>query len=183
MFKKLVLISMVLVFSSICLGEDYISPFSEERIKGHVYSEKNEGTMYMGVLTGRNAPINAVTPSTELGLTLGYQPEGSFGLGLEVSTSRLADFYNRQRTSVIAQTAYKLGGDIIFLKSSYIGIGIGTAFVNTNVSWEASPLLGFDVPLSNKVRDVISFGFNVRYVALTDSVNSYVSNAVLKYWY
>jgi hypothetical protein len=48
-----------------------------------------------------------------------------------------------------------------------------------------APVIGFDIPLSRsrQTHDIFSFGFNVKYIGISNSPDSYVSNAVVKYWY
>jgi len=154
----------------------------EERVSPSSYAEKNEYVPYMGLTGGVNNPSD-YSSTAELGVVGGIQPEMGVGVGGEINTTSLDDTDRTQRTIALAQAAYKFGGDVPVARNSYFAIGAGPAFVKTQVKWAIAPAVGFDIPITTKTRDTVSLGVNAKYVGVTNSVDSYVGSAAVKYWY
>jgi hypothetical protein len=181
--KKITVASVVLgifLFNNACYSQSEM----EEKLPNRSVVDEGENRIYMGVSGGVNSPAGSnIATSTEVGVSVGHQPEMKPGIGVEVTNSQLQDSDKYQRTSVMAQSAYKIGGDIPLGRTSYMGLGAGPIFVKNKVRWAIAPALGFDIPLNNRTHDVVSLGLNAKYVGVTKSVDSYVGSATVKYWY
>lgn len=144
--------------------------------------DKDEYKLHMGLTAGLNDP-KGVDSSPEFGINVGFQPIVPFGLSLDASTSKLDDGSDEQRTTVLANGTYNFGGDIPVLKSSYLGVGGGPVIVDEKFEWAVAPVLGFDIPLTNKTHDYLSVGLNAKYLFVSDTPDSFITAAAVKYWY
>ena len=143
---------------------------------------KDEYKIHMGLTAGVSSPNGAAGSSAEYGINVGFQPYVPFGVGAEVITAEL-DETNIQRTSVLARGTYNFGGDIVVLKSSYIGVTTGPMFVDGDTEWSVGPLVGFDIPLQDQTANFLSLGLQAKYLYTTDTQDSFSAGLALKYWY
>lgn len=182
MLKKL--FALALVTSSITgyaqtLGNKMEGTFPEVRaVEG-----RDEYRLHMGLSGGVNSPEDDGNDSAEYGINVGFQPWVPFGVGAEVTTTELDDGTNDQRTSVLARGTYNFGGDIPVLKNMWLGAAGGPVIIDNRFEWAVAPTAGFDIPLSDKLHDVISLGLNAKYMFVTDSPDGLVAAAAVKYWY
>jgi hypothetical protein len=185
--KKIAVLSLVAFgsfpFASVCYSQNDMQGRMEDKIQPPSISEKSPSIAFMGITGGANNSIGDSKTGAEIGVVAGSQQESGLGFGGEVNTTRMNDFDRTQRTSVLAQMAYKFGGDVAVAKDSYLAVGIGPAIVKNQIKWAVAPAVGFDIPLKNKVHDTVSLGLNAKYVGVTNSPDSYVGSAVVKYWY
>lgn len=180
---KKFLFAMVIISGSVTTWAEDM----DNRVTGD-YPEMGE-SMYKeqkwraGILTGFNSPKGDIGTTTELGITTAFQPAGLLGFGVDAGTSRLDDENSYQRTIVMVNALYNMGGDIPVLRTSYLGGGGGPIILGNKVNWGYAPVAGFDVPLSNKNHDFISLGLTARYLINPDTPNSLTAAAAVKYWF
>lgn len=168
-----------------------------------VFAQSMEGTMpkaisdsaaddryNLGLSAGVNAPEGPHDQTGEAGATFGYDPMSEVGLGADVSTSRFndGDDQNFKRISALGRATYNLGGEIPVIRDSYIGGATGPIFLSrqnneNQVEWAAAPLVGFDIPLADKLHDVVSLGVNFKYLFTTNTPDSAITTGVVKYWF
>lgn len=148
-------------------------------------AESNEQKWSAGVASGISSPKGDATSSTEFGVIIGFQPIVPVSAGIEANTTRLNTDNDVRQTNVLIRSAYNFGGDIPVLRSSFVGMGLGPVFVSNRVRWAGAPLIGFDIPLSNKTRDYLSLGLEAKYLFMTntDVPNLFASALALKYWF
>lgn len=142
----------------------------------------DEYRLHMGLTGGINNP-EELDSSAEYGINVGFQPIVPFSVGAELTTTELDNNDQDQRTTLLARGAYNMGGDIPVLKYSWIGAGIGPSLIDNQLELAIAPQVGFDIPLTNKVHDVISLGLNAKYMFVSDNPDSLVAAAAVKYWY
>lgn len=168
---------------STCYSQSEMQGRMEETLPARSSTETGERISYMGLSGGASNPIGDLNTSAEMAVGIGAQPEMGVGFGGELSTTRLDDPEENQRTALLGQVAYKLGGDVPVARHSYFSVGAGPAVVKTQIKWAIAPAVGFDIPLTNKVHDTISLGLNAKYMGVTSSPDAYVGSAAVKYWY
>lgn len=184
--KKIMLALAVLASSNVIYAEHTMETQMQK-----AKSEASADDRYnLGLAAGVNAPDGNRDATAEAGATFGYNPRPEVGLGADFSTSRFndgddADF---ERISAMARGAYNLGGDLPVLRDSYIGAAAGPIFLSrqnnpNQVEWALAPLVGFDIPLNQKLHDVISLGVNVKYLVTTNTPDSTITTGVVKYWF
>lgn len=187
-FKKYFVTGSVLSFGvcsliSTCYSQSEMGGRMEEKLPTREYVEPSEKISFMGLSGGASIPVDNFGTTPEMGVSIGAHPDKGVGFGAELNTTRLDDIDKNQRTILLGQAAYKIGEDIPVAQNSYIAIGAGPAIVKTQVKWAVSPSVGFDIPLTNKVHDVVSLGLNAKYTGVTSSPDAYVGSAIVKYWY
>lgn len=169
--------------ASTCFAEGEMQGKMEEKLPARVSTETGERITYMGLSGGASNPIGDLKTTPEMAVATGAQSEMGVGFGGELSTTRLDDPERNQRTALLGQVSYKIGGDVPVARHSYFSVGAGPALVKTQVKWAVSPAVGFDIPLTNKVHDIVSLGLNAKYMGVTSSPDAYVGSAAVKYWY
>lgn len=154
------------------------------------YSQMNTGSLgeqrwSAGVFSGINSPKGEQKSSAEYGVIIGFEPMAAVGAGVEASTTRLNNNNDLRQTNVLLRGSYTIGGDIPVLRSSFIGAGVGPVFVSNRVRWAGAPIVGFDIPLSSKMHEVVSLGLEAKYLFVTNSdvANIFSSTLALKYWF
>lgn len=156
----------------------------EERVSEESTTEKVLSKMYLGVGGGVNSPVGDMETSAEVRVNVGYYPIENLGLGLEMNTTELEDAGNNTRTNLLLNGAYRVGGDIPVIRTSYIAVGAGPVFDSSKSDeWAVAPTIGFDIPLSSRAHNVVSLGLNARYVGISNTDDSYVGSAEVKYWF
>lgn len=174
-----------LIISIPAFTQDYMEDGRlEERITEESTAEKVLSKMYLGVGGGVNSPVGDMDTSAEVRVNVGYYPIVSLGVGLEMNTTELEDAGNNTRTNLLLNGAYRVGGDIPVIRTSYISVGAGPVFDSSKSDeWAVAPTIGFDIPLSSRVHNVVSLGLNARYVGISNTDDSYVGSAEVKYWF
>lgn len=143
----------------------------------------------MGLTAGVNSPESTNDDTGVAGAIVGFQPIVPLGLGLEVNTSRFnnGDDQNYKSIATLARATYNFGGDIPVIRHSFLGAAGGPLFLsNSNtdqVEWGIAPLAGFDIPLAERKRDVISLGLDAKYLITTDTPDAVVAQGAVKYWF
>lgn len=152
-------------------------------------SPADEMAYSMGLTAGVNAPESTNDDTGVAGAIIGFQPVAPLGLGLEVNTSRFnnGDDQNYKSIATLARATYNFGGDIPVIRDSFLGAAGGPLFLsNSNTDqteWGIAPLAGFDIPLAERKRDVISLGLDAKYLITTDTPDAIVAQGAVKYWF
>lgn len=142
---------------------------------------------HIGLLGGMTSPEGSYDSTGSVGLDAGFQPYVPFGVGAEATYYRAngdgatADL---ERTQVLAKASYNFGGDVAVIKHSYVGLGAGVVFEDSETELVSAPMVGFDIPLKQAANDYITLGANARY-AITEgsSADAFTVNGAVKYWY
>jgi hypothetical protein len=187
-FKKIFKNNSMIVLCSLLSVSTCYAQYSsegkmEEKLPSKEAVEPGESTAYMGISGGINSPVGDVAQSPEASVAVGFFPVTNLDVGAEVSSARLDDSLKRQRTTLVAKTAYKIGGDTPVVSGTYLGVGAGPTMISDKLEWAVAPVVGIDLPLSEKKHNIVSLGLNAKYVGMTNSPDSYVGSAALKYWY
>ncbi|AZZ35713.1 hypothetical protein CIK05_02495 [Bdellovibrio sp. qaytius] len=148
---------------------------------------------HVGLLAGSVMPENRDADNvTNIGLDIGYAPmKGNFTLGLEYGFSRVdktigSDSKEDVHTALL-KAGYAFGGDTAFIKDSWVALGAGAVINKDDTFAVASPMVGFDIPVTNQDKEYVTLGASARYnfienVGTTDNDTTTVNGAV-KYWY
>jgi hypothetical protein len=180
---KSFLIITLLAGVNTCFAQYENQGTMEEKMPSSGTGERSEKIIYMGLVGGGENPNGPLRTETQVGIVAGAQYLSGVSYGAEVNTTKLDDVSRSQRTIATVQSGYKMGGDIPLLKDVYVAVGAGPAFVPDHVRWAIAPVVGFDIPLSKKMHEFVSIGLNAKYVGVTNSPDSYVGSAAVKYWY
>ncbi len=148
-------------------------------------TESSQWKPHIGILAGAAIPEGSGNSSAELGLDIGYQPYVPFGLGAEYVHSRFDDgVTTADRNTLWVKATYNFGGEIEILRYSYMGVGVGAVFADSDTAIAGAPILGFDIPLQLSQDEKISLGANAKYAIVGDNQTDATSiNGVVKYWY
>ena len=88
------------------------------------------------------------------------------------------------QTSVMLRGTYNFGGTNFFLRNTYAGVVAGSVFKSSHSDIAAGPVLGFDLPFSEKAHDYITLGANAKYLAINgNDPDNLTINGAVKYWY
>lgn len=145
----------------------------------------------MGLMVGTFVPDDGNVATPNVGIDFMFQPRIPFGFGFEVTHARPESTVTGQRlehTTVLAKAQYNFGGTIPVLRSSYVGVGAGAQFQQSDSQFAAAPIVGFDIPLKDGTEiSHMSLGANAKYLYVegnedTDS-NAASINGVVKFWY
>lgn len=148
-------------------------------------TESSQWKPHIGILAGAAIPEGSGSATPEIGLDIGYQPYVPFGLGAEYVHTRFDDGVARSdRNSLWVRGTYNFGGEIEVLRYSYIGIGVGAVFSDSETAIAGAPIVGFDIPVALREDETITLGLNAKYAIVGDNQTDATSiNGVVKYWY
>ncbi|MES2803575.1 MAG: hypothetical protein V4654_13860 [Bdellovibrionota bacterium] len=143
----------------------------------------------MGLMIGTFVPDDGNVATPNVGIDFMFQPRIPFGFGFEATHARPESTVTGERlehTTVLAKAQYNFGGTIPVIRSSYVGIGAGAQFQESDTQFAAAPIVGFDIPLRDEISHM-SLGANAKYLYVegnedTDS-NATSINGVVKFWY
>ncbi|MGE0527935.1 MAG: hypothetical protein AB7G93_04195 [Bdellovibrionales bacterium] len=96
-----------------------------------------------------------------------------------------------ERTSLMAQMAYRLGGTIPVVRDSFIGLGAGAVWDDVNgdldTEFGLEPSVGFDIPIQRTEARYFTLGAMANYLILPadneDNPESVALNGTVKYWF
>jgi hypothetical protein len=140
---------------------------------------------FAGLLTGAYTSKDANDSSTEFGVVGGYQLL-PVALGVEFSGSKYrdSDGSSKDKTNLLLEGTYHLGGDDIIQRYSYLGVGLGLIVRSSATDFTWAPIAGFDVPLSDTKEKHFSLGADVKYLFTNSTPTEGVAvNGALKYWF
>lgn len=153
-------------------------------------SNDSEFKPHVGFSAGLGTPEGDLNSGGNYALEIGYQPMIPLSLSVEYS---LANYDNSGptklvRQSLLAKGAYNFGGSTPLIRYSYVGLGIGPMYEDTNIDdgWALGvlPNLGFDYPIDDLTDTPLSLGINTSYlVTSSDSPDVFAVSGVVKYWY
>lgn len=151
-------------------------------------ANSDERMPHIGLMVGTARPEGSFDASPEFGIDIGYQPYIPFGLGLEAAYSEPEEDLTGdklKRTSVLAKAVYNLGGDIMLIRDSYVGFGVGAVFQDDDTTLASAPLVGFDIPIRDRNDQAsISLGANAKFLTVEgDEPDALSINGIVKYWY
>ena len=147
---------------------------------------------HVGAQLGFSEPEGSYQTGSEIGVDVGYQPAIPYGVGFEFIHARAQSQGNDvalDRTVALAKGTYNFGGDIDIIKDSYVGVGVGAAFVSGATALTFGPLVGFDIPLNkrgvdNDMNGVVTLGALAKYLILEGSnPDTFALNGMMKYWF
>jgi hypothetical protein len=145
---------------------------------------------HMGLAVGVGSPEGSLNSAGNYAVEVGYQPyvPVSFAGVLSIADYTGAGDIKLVRSSLLAKAAYNFGGQIPFIRYSYVSMGLGPMWEDTATKDQLAlgflPNLGFDYPLKNIMESPLTLGLNVSYL-LTTSTNAdvFAMNGVVKYWF
>ena len=151
-------------------------------------SYSRERMPHIGLMVGSTQPEGRYDASPEFGIDIGYQPYLPFGVGLEATFSELDSELTdakQERGMVLAKLTYNLGGDIVVIKDSYFGLGVGAVIEDNDTTLASAPVIGFDIPIRDRDDQAsISLGANAKFLTVEgDEPDALSVNGVVKYWY
>lgn len=151
--------------------------------------ELKTNRLHLGLLAGIADAEGRYDAAGVLGITVGFQPNVPFGVGLQFMTFRNKaednNVDNYDHNDLVVSGSYHFSGDTLVIRDSYVGLGLGAVF-NTNEKIQGSlvPMLGFDIPLKKQANDFVSLGANAQYAVVGGEDPDVLSvNGVVKYWY
>lgn len=149
-------------------------------------SMQSEYKPHLGISYGAVMPEGSFENTDIFGIDIGFQPFIPFGLGLEYTFTNIeaeggGDF---DRNDLLAKMTYNFGGDMTLLKYSYVGLGLGASFIDSDTLFVGAPLIGFDIPLSERMKH-LSLGAAAKYSFYegTSQPDAFSLTAALKYWF
>jgi len=148
---------------------------------------KKELRPHIGLTVGTSSPEGSYDTAPMYGINVGYQPIIPFGLGLSVTRTEnraqgAAD--DLERTAVLLQGTYSLGGTQPLIKHSWVGVAAGPIFRRDGTDTGLVPaMLGFDIPLQEEADRTLSLGADAQYLMVSGAPDSLNINGVIKYWY
>ncbi len=145
----------------------------------------------IGLMIGTFVPDDGSEATPNLGIDFMFQPRIPFAFGVEATRAEPESTVTGKKmehTSLLAKAQYNFGGTIPVIRSSYLGLGAGVQFQESDTRFAAAPIMGFDILLLNEGEvSHVSLGANAKYLYVegnedVDS-NAVSLNGVLKYWY
>ena len=150
-------------------------------------TSKEELKPHFGLLAGSVHPEGSYDPGMGYGFEIGYQPYIPFGAGLELTRSRnigRKNLENIDQTAVLLRGTYNFGGSNFFISHTFAGLVAGSVFKSSHSDIAAGPVIGFDLPVQQKVHNYITVGANAKYLAINGNDPDNVTiNGAVKYWY
>lgn len=141
---------------------------------------------HLGLLIGNVTPEGDYKNAINYGLDFGFQPYVPFSVGIEANHSKIENDANEshERTLALVKGAYNFGGDIPVIRDSFVGVGVGPMIVDGTTLLASAPMVGFDIPLSDKRVDLFTLGAAAKYVIVEGSEPDNLQiNGAIKYWF
>lgn len=143
---------------------------------------------YIGILAGMTSPEGDGDDQGEVGIDLGYSPtKENFMLGLEYSHAQFDDVAINDeidRDTVLLKAGYKFNSDNMFVRNSWVALGLGALFTDDDTVGVAAPMVGFDIPVTSTETEYLTLGLNARYNFIeADAVDTGTVAGAVKYWY
>lgn len=185
-------ISSLLVILATCFG---FSAIAADDDSGYSSMKKpnmftSEYKPHVGLLAGAVMPEDSdADDETNIGLDIGYAPmKENFTLGLEYGFSQIGSGSAEEDIhTALLKAGYSFGGDTTLIKHSWVALGAGAIIGEDDTLAVASPMVGFDIPVSSQDTEYITLGANARYnfvEEVGDTENdSLTVNGAVKYWY
>jgi len=149
---------------------------------------QSEMRPHVGLIAG--STIRDSSAHGTLGIDAGMQPYIPFGLGVEFLRSQVqspVDDQFEDAYSLMGRGTYNFGGEIPFIRHSYIGLMAGAINTAGETLAASAPVIGFDIPLkesSDISGNYLSLGANARYTIIEGSGrDNGLLAAQMKYWF
>lgn len=183
--KTLLVIALSLfAFTAQAADDDYTSSSMK---RPNMFTSEYKPSV--GILAGMVSPEGDGDDEAAIGIDLSYAPtRQNFTLGGEYSFSRVGSGDAEEDVNtVLLKAGYSFGGDNMFMKYSWVALGAGAVFTDDDTLAVASPMVGFDVPVTSQDTEYISLGANARYNFIenlgTSENDTFTLNGAVKYWY
>jgi hypothetical protein len=142
----------------------------------------------IGLLAGVTSPEGSSDEEAAIGLDYSLAPtKSNLTLGGEYLFSQIGSSSNEDdQHTLLLKAGYSFGGDTMIIKQSWVALGVGAVLTDNDTLAVASPMVGFDIPVTSQERDYLSLGANARYnfienVANTD--DTFTLAGAVKFWY
>lgn len=144
----------------------------------------------IGISTGVADTQNGRRNATSWGIEYAFQPYIPYSAAVQLNgyvSDHTGNSPTLTRTELLYKTAYNFGGDIPFIKFTYLGGLLGPVFDNiegtTDVNLGIAPVAGFDIPLRDWAPH-LSLGANASYLFLIGpKPDVFALNGTVKYWF
>lgn len=183
MNKKIITLAGVTAF--LMATSAFAEPARSVLTKPRAVEETSEWKPHFGVQLGSTHPEGNGVAAAEAAIEVGYQPFIPFGLGAELSFASVDDGVDtKDRTTLWVKGTYNFGGDIDFIRYSFVGMGLGAVAKTDRTSAAIAPIVGFDIPLRGDQFAGFSLGGSAKYAVVSDGeADTLSANVVAKYWY
>lgn len=183
--KTLVVIASCALFSFAAQAADEDSGLLSMK-KPNMFT--SEYKPYVGILAGMTSPEGDGDDEGEVGIDIGYSPDkANFMLGAEFSHARFDDVAINDeidRDTLLLKAGYKFNSDNMFVRNSWVALGIGALFTDDDTLAVAAPAVGFDIPVTSTDTEYLTLGLNARYNFIeADAVDTGTVAGAVKYWY
>lgn len=185
--KLLVIVATCTCFSLSAVAAEDDSGFLSMK-KPNMFT--SEYKPHFGLLAGVVTPEGDGDDESNIGLDLGYAPgKENFTLGLEYGFTQFGSGDAAEDVhTVLVKPGYSFGGDTAFIKHSWVALGLGALLTEDDSLMVASPMIGFDIPVTDLDKEYITLGANARFNFVeeqddVDENDSMTVNGAVKYWY
>ncbi len=153
--------------------------------------EDSQFKPHVGLGVGFGDPNGTLDAGGNYTLEAGFQPV----IPLSIIGDFTVENYNDDgvgklvRNRFFVKANYNFGGNIPFIRYTYVGLGAGPMWEDTNIDNELAfglmPHAGFDYPLNNVIdRSPLSLGANVSHLySSSDTPDVFAVRGMVKYWY
>jgi hypothetical protein len=150
--------------------------------KPRALNDMGEMRPHVGILAGTVDQEGSLGSQGTFGLEVGLQLYLPMALVAEISNTKTDAL---EQTMALLRATYNFGGNNAVGRYSYAGLILGADFERSGTYVASGPIVGFDIPTSDRPSDFISIGANARYVILSkgDPDTLVGLNGVVKYWY
>lgn len=145
---------------------------------------------HVGLLAGVVNPEGDGEEESNVGFDIGYAPtKENFTLGLEYGFTQFGEGAAKEDIhNILVKPGYAFGGDTMLIKHSWVALGVGAYLIDNDTVLVASPMIGFDIPVTDQDKEYITLGANARFNFVEeqddiDENDSAALNAAVKYWY
>lgn len=143
---------------------------------------------YVGILAGMTAPEGRGDDQGEVGIDIGYSPtKENLMLGAEYSHAQFDDVAANDeidRDTLLIKAGYKFSSDNMFVRNSWVALGVGALFTDDDTVAVAAPMVGFDIPVTSTDTEYLTLGLNARYSFVeADAIDTGTVAGAVKYWY
>lgn len=142
----------------------------------------------IGLFAGVISPEGSAEDEAAIGLDYSYAPnKDNLTLGAEYGFSKMGSgSAEDDQHTVLLKAGYSFGGENTLIRHSWVALGAGAIFTDSRTLAVASPMVGFDFPITSQDKDYLSLGANARYNFIenvADANDTMTINGAVKYWY
>lgn len=182
---------LVIILSGAFLGNFAMAIESDVTPEIRAVQEDSQFKPHVGLGLGFGDPNGTLDAGGNYSIEAGFQPV----IPLSIIGDFTVENYNQEgpgklvRNRFFVKANYNFGGDIPFIRYTYVGLGAGPMWEDTNFDNELAfglmPNAGFDYPLDHVIdRSPLSLGANVSHLySSSDTPDVFAVKGVVKYWY